>query len=154
MYKLDSPKPKSPDLLEMSSARLVLRYDAYAEIKLPVDHAKKLDSGEWTYWIKWGTIYYTDDDGVEHEVDATEPETRCKFPEDETFEYYDQQVETQELYEKNLKAAAEAKARGLAEAFARSNTQKVPEIIVSETHSDALENHQVEEDGTVQSIEH
>ena len=146
MYKLDSPKPKSPDLLEMSSARLVLRYDAYAEIKLPVDHAKKLESGQWRYWIKWGTIHYTDDDGVDHEVDATEPEARCKFPEAETFEYYDQDVETRELYMKNLKAAAEAKAR--------SKILKVPEIIISETHSDALEDHQIKEDGTIQSIEH
>ena len=66
---------------------MILKYSAYSEIKLPTEHAEKLESGDWKYSIKWGELTYTDDEGNEHTVEADEPETHCKFPEEETFEH-------------------------------------------------------------------
>jgi hypothetical protein len=65
---------------------LTLSYDAYAEIKVPKAHAEKLRDGEWKYWVKWGTIHYTDDKGEEHEIEGTQPEVDCKWPQTETWQ--------------------------------------------------------------------
>ena len=67
----------------MSYVSLTLKYDAYSEIKVPAKHAERLQSGEWSYFIKWGEMTYTDDTGEEHVLQATEPEAVCKFPLDE-----------------------------------------------------------------------
>ena len=123
----------------MSFVCLSLKYEAYAEIKIPKEHARQLESGEWPYYIRWGVIHYTDDEGEEHEIQATEPEVHCKFPLSETFEYHDTEKETLELMMKNKKAAAEAKER---EAKARADKAKkefeenVPKIEVLEKEED------------------
>jgi hypothetical protein len=121
----------------MSYVSLSLKYEAYAEIKIPKEHSKQLESGEWPYYIRWGVIYYTDDKGEEHEIQASEPEVLCKFPLSEVFEYHDTEKETMELLMKNKKAAAEyieRAARAKIEAAA-----KLPTIDFSEKEEEQEE---------------
>ena len=129
---------------------LVLHYNAYSTIKLPKEHAAKLKSGEWSFWIKWGTIHYKDNNGVEHEIEGCEPEVSCKYPESYTFELYDEERETQELYEKNKKAAA------LATIAAAKRKITSPDVTVSgikitdsDSGTDAIYNTEKQKDGIV-----
>ena len=69
---------------------LTLCYSAYATIKVPNKIARKLKAAQmheefaqsfdpkkpWTFGNKWGNIFYTDDDGVEHEIEG---EGDCDF---------------------------------------------------------------------------
>lgn len=45
-------------------------YDAYANFHLTSKVAEKLENGEWKYYIKYATLTYTDDKGVEHSVEG------------------------------------------------------------------------------------
>ena len=45
-------------------------YDAYANFHLTSKVAEKLESGEWKYYIKYATLHYIDDEGVEHSVEG------------------------------------------------------------------------------------
>lgn len=119
---------------------LSLRYNAYSEIKVPRDHAEKLQNGDWKYYVRWGTIHYTDDEGRDYEIEGTEPEVMCKYPEEETWEEHDIEKETQELFVRNKKAAEEAKARTEKERAAQIPTLTVSEKKIADSDSDALSN--------------
>jgi len=75
---------------------LTLCYSAYCTIKVPNKVARKLKAAQeheefaqsfdpkkpWTFGNKWGNIFYTDDDGVEHEIEGEAQDCDMKRTED------------------------------------------------------------------------
>jgi len=51
-------------------------YDAYANFVLPTKIANQLENGELKCYIKYATLHYTDDEGVEHSVEGN---TDCDY---------------------------------------------------------------------------
>jgi hypothetical protein len=117
----------------MSYVCLSLKYDAYSEIKVPAKHAEKLQSGEWSYFIKWGEMTYVDDAGQEHVLQATDPEVMCKFPLDEKWPDHDIEEQIRLLTIENKRRAKEyiaEKEKAKKEAYMASSEQ--PNLTVSE----------------------
>lgn len=87
---------------------LTLYYTTYSTITVPNKIARKMKEAQrdpdnaqsfdpkkpWTFGNKWGNIFYTDDDGVEHEIKGLLDD--CDFKRAETCEWDDEQEEEDE----------------------------------------------------------
>ena len=90
---------------------LTLKYTAYSTITVPNNIANKLKEAQtheecaqafnpkkpWTFGNIWGSIFYTDDEGVEHTIDGV---TSCDFKKTDDCEWDAEEAEEEEEEEK------------------------------------------------------
>lgn len=78
-----------PSPFKMLTTGLVLNYSISRLIRVPVELAKKLRENEntkyglpYSWFVKWATLYYFDEDGNEHEIEAEDDNESCKRADD------------------------------------------------------------------------
>jgi hypothetical protein len=62
---------------------LTLIYNAYVQIRVPNEIAKKIQDGTYSSWNRHGDLYYADENNVVHKLSGTEGDADFKRAVDE-----------------------------------------------------------------------